>query len=61
MRTFVLDRIEQRGMDFHKRVREGYLQQVRDYGERYRTVDASRSPDDVFTELLSTVERFYGR
>jgi dTMP kinase len=57
----LLDRIEQRGMDFHKRVREGYLQQVRDYGERYRTVDASRSPDDVFTELLSTVERFFVR
>lgn len=57
----LLDRIEQRGMEFHKRVREGYLQQVRDYPDRYRTVDASRSPDEVFTQLLSTAERFFAK
>lgn len=55
----LLDRIEQRGAEFHRRVRDGYLQQVRDFPERYRTVDASRSPDEVFGELLGTVERFF--
>ncbi|MBL9121566.1 MAG: dTMP kinase [Phycisphaerae bacterium] len=57
----LLDRIEQRGAEFHRRVREGYLQQVRDCPDRYRTVDASRSPDEVFSELLGTVERFFVR
>ncbi|MDZ4754081.1 MAG: dTMP kinase [Phycisphaerae bacterium] len=55
----LLDRIEQRGMDFHRRVREGYLQQVRDFPERYRTVDASRTPDEVFAELTACIESFF--
>lgn len=55
----LLDRIEQRGAEFHRRVREGYLQQVRDFPDRYRTVDASRSPDEVFEQLLATIEGFF--
>jgi dTMP kinase len=55
----LLDRIEQRGAEFHRRVRDGYLQQVRDFPDRYRTVDASRSPDEVFEQLLATVEGFF--
>jgi dTMP kinase len=55
----LLDRIEQRGAEFHRRVRDGYLQQVRDFPDRYRVVDASKNPDEVFSELLGTVERFF--
>jgi dTMP kinase len=55
----LLDRIEQRGLDFHRRVREGYLQQIRDFPERYRSVDASRQPNDVFAELLREIDRFF--
>jgi dTMP kinase len=55
----LLDRIEQRGAEFHRRVREGYLQQVREFPDRYCTVDASRSPEAVFAELLGTVEKFF--
>ncbi|MBL9150532.1 MAG: dTMP kinase [Phycisphaerae bacterium] len=55
----LLDRIEQRGAEFHRRVREGYLRQCRDYADRYRTVDASKDPDTVFDELLGVVGAFF--
>lgn len=50
-----LDRIESRGMDFHRRVREGYLSQARADPSRHRVLDASRSADDVWSQLLVTL------
>lgn len=55
----LLDRIEQRGTDFHRRVREGYLRQVREFPERYRRLDASKDADGVFNDVLTTVEAFF--
>ena len=55
----LLDRIEQRGAEFHRKVREGYLRQVREFPDRYRAVDASRRPDEVFRDLLASVEAFF--
>jgi dTMP kinase len=47
----LLDRIESRGESYHRRVREGYLQQARQHPQMYRVIDASREMDEV-TELL---------
>ncbi|HRP64349.1 MAG TPA: dTMP kinase [Phycisphaerales bacterium] len=56
----LLDRMEQKGAAFHRRVREGYLEQVRrpPYGE-YLVIDASVDADTIFAELHHRMaERF---
>jgi dTMP kinase len=55
----LLDRIEQRGTDFHRRVREGFLRQIREYPERYRRIDASKDENAVFAETLATTQAFF--
>ena len=53
----LLDRMEQKGLEFHRRVREGYLAQVRARPEAHLVVDASQELDAVtdalFTGLVS--------
>jgi dTMP kinase len=51
----LLDRVEQKGEDFHGRVRSGYLAQARRWPERYAVVDSSVGPDEVTAGLLSAV------
>jgi len=52
----LLDRMERKGEEFHRRVRQGYLKQAKDRPQRYAVVDASAEPDQVFRDLLSAVE-----
>ncbi len=52
----LLDRIEQRGEAFHRRVRQGFLEQVRRWPQRYRLVDSSGDPASVFAEVLKAIE-----
>lgn len=49
----LLDRMEQKGVDFHRRVRRGYLDQADNppYGQ-YLVIDASPEPEMVFRSLL---------
>lgn len=51
------DRIEQRGNEFQCRVREGYLEQVSKYPDRYAMVDASQGPDEVYAQTLATLRQ----
>ena len=53
-----LDRMEQKGAEFHERVRQGYLQQCREDPARYVTIDARQNPETVFARL---VEAFIAR
>lgn len=46
------DRIESKGMAFHRRVRQGYLEQAKIAPDKYLVVDASKEPDVVFAELV---------
>ena len=50
------DRIEGRPLDFHRRVREGFLAEAERLGEDAVVVDATRSVDDVTHAILSRVE-----
>jgi len=51
------DRIEREALDFYRRVREGYLQLAnRDKGTIL--LDGMKSPEEVFQEILSVVEKF---
>ena len=49
----LLDRMEQKGLEFHRRVREGYLAQVRARPEAHLVVDASQDVDAVTGALYA--------
>ncbi len=48
------DRIEREGLEFHERVRQGYLALARD-SARFRVIDAAQTPDAVFAEVVAHV------
>ncbi len=50
------DRIEQRSAEFHRRVREGFLEQARRWPNRYAVIDAAPPPEIVFDELITRLE-----
>jgi dTMP kinase len=56
----LLDRMESKGAPFHRRVREGYLAEARRDPGHHLVVDAARSPDEVFTQLLDGLRRWCG-
>lgn len=47
------DRIEQRGNEFQRKVRQSYLDQARAKPDQHLVVDASRGPDEVWESLLA--------
>ena len=42
-------------LDFHRRVRDGFLELARNEPERWRLIDAQRDPDAVFADVLEAV------
>lgn len=50
-----LDRMESKGAAFHRKVRQGYLEQVRRWPDTHLRVDAAREPDAVFADLITTL------
>jgi len=50
------DRIERNELEFHRRVREGFVEYARRYPERTAVVDAVRSEDEVFAEIRRVLE-----
>ncbi len=51
----LLDRMEAKGREFHRRVREGYLDLARTDPDRYRLVDAARPPEQVWASLVGVL------
>jgi len=51
-----IDRIDAEDLEFHRRVREGYLRIAKQNSQRWRVVDASKSPEEVFEEVRRIVE-----
>ena len=51
------DRLESAGMDFHRKVYEGYREAARLYPDRIVSVDARPSADKVFAAVLAALER----
>ena len=49
----LLDRMEAKGREFHRRVREGYLALARQQPARVRVLDASRPEEQVWYALLT--------
>ncbi len=50
------DRIERNEPEFHRRVREGFLEYARRCPERTAVVDAARSEDEVLAEIRRVLE-----
>ncbi len=56
----LLDRMEQKGAAFHRKVREGFHAQAREDPGHYAVVDARAAEDEVFASLLATVRQRLG-
>jgi len=53
------DRIETRVADFHRRVREGFLEQVKKYPEKYRLVSAAGTREDTQNAINTVMTEFF--
>jgi len=51
----VRDRLEEEDLDFHHRVREGFLDLARQEPERIKIIDARQPVEKVFAEVLAAV------
>lgn len=49
-------RFDSESMDFHERVRQGYLELAAGEPERFAVIDAAQAPEDVLLQCLSAVE-----
>jgi dTMP kinase len=56
----VKDRIEREAVEFHERVRAGYLDMARRWPERFRVVDARGTVEAVTAEIWRLVQRVGG-
>lgn len=50
------DRLESAGIEFHKRVRNGYLEIAKKNSQRIKVVDASQTIEDVQRDVIKIVE-----
>jgi len=51
------DRFEREKLEFHQRVRQGFLELARAEPKRFRVIDASRPAEEVAREIQSVVDR----
>lgn len=49
------DRFEKESLDFHEKVRQGYLTLARQEPERFRVIDASRDTETVHKDVVEAV------
>ena len=54
------NRMENKGMEFHQRVRDGFLRQARRHPERIQVIDAARDLPEVQADVFRRVEAFLG-
>ncbi len=52
-----LDRIEQKNVDYHSRVREGFHQIAADHPERVRVVNANRNEEEIAKDIWTDCNR----
>lgn len=54
------DRLESQGMEFHKKVRKGYLELAKQDPQRIKVVNANRAIDEVWQDVKKIVEGLLG-
>jgi dTMP kinase len=57
--TNILDRIESEKIDFFQDVRKYYLRRVEEYPERYKIIDANKSPKEVEQQLIKILAEIH--
>lgn len=55
-----IDRFESLELEFHCRVREGFLEMAKQCPEKFVVLDASKKPEEIALEALSTVLKRLG-
>ena len=55
------DRIEELPLEFHRKVREGYLELAREFPDRIKVIDAARSPEEVEAAIWKEINAILGR
>ena len=55
MKSESSDRMEATGMNFFRRIREGYLQLKNQSPNRYRVINGEQSPENVFKEIKAII------
>ncbi|MBV8878816.1 MAG: dTMP kinase [Planctomycetaceae bacterium] len=51
------DRVENKGVEYQKKVRAGFLKLARRDRKRVKIIDASRPPEQVFADVMKAVDR----
>ena len=49
------DRLESEGLEFHKKVRNGYLELAKKYPQRIKVIDANQSIEEVFSNTKKII------
>ncbi len=52
------DRLESEGIEFHKKVRNGYLELLKSYPDRIKKIDATSAIDKIHQEIKNVIEDF---
>ena len=52
------DRLEAEGLEFHKKLRQGYLDIAKKDPKRVKVVDANQSIEKVFSDTLNVIEEY---
>lgn len=52
----LLDRMEAKGAEFHSKVREGYLEQIKNDPAHYLRVDASQTEEQVWESFMTSLK-----
>lgn len=52
-----LDRLEQEELDFHRRVRQGFLQLAEEFPQRVKVLSAEGSVEEIHSRIVSLVNR----
>lgn len=52
-----LDRMENEALEFHRRVRSGYLELAKQDPKRFMVIDASRNPEEIFETLKDQLKK----
>lgn len=53
------DRIESEDIDFHQKIRNGFLKIAHQEPKRFRVIDASQTPDSVFAHAMREINAFF--
>lgn len=55
------DRLEKEGVDFHKKVYDGYMELLDKYPEDIQIIDATKPIEEVFKQSISHIEKILKR